>query len=113
MVIDMRTHRHLTAIPGAFSGASADVFNVDGIVYRLFRVYGAPDLNRIEPLFQMQCEAYERASKDPWLCNHIPTFYGREPVEDVLDESGMSIGSRYALSCCYKLELLDGPEHKL
>ena len=62
--------------------------------------------------FQSECEAYERAGLDPYLCAHIPRFFERCAVEDVADSTG-SISNRYILDCCYGMEYIAGEDRKL
>jgi len=113
MTINMSVHNRLSVTPGAYSGATADVFNVDGIAYKVFRVYGvANPIERVRARFESETAAYSRAAVDSWLQPHTATYHGATEIDDVLDESGQSVGSMYALNCCYRIELLTGDERK-
>jgi hypothetical protein len=113
MTIAMKLHHRLSIEPGAYSGATADVFNVGGIAYKVFRVYGtAQPVERVRVLFESENGAYRRAAADSWLQRHTATYYGPSAIDDILDEDGESVGRMYALDCCYRMELLTGDERK-
>ena len=113
VIIRLDVHRRLSAEPGAYSGATADVFAVDGIACKVFRVFGvAHSPEGVRARFESEVEAYRRAALDPWLALHVARFYGRRIVTDVIEEDGTSIASLYALECCYQMELLEGNEKK-
>ena len=112
MTIKTSTHRRLSVEPGAYSGATADVFDVDGVAYKVFRVYGVASPDRVQARFDSECEAYRRAADDPWLLGHTAAFYGPSNIEDILDGDGKSVRSMYSLDCCYRMELLSGEEMK-
>jgi hypothetical protein len=105
MVIDKRIQRILS------SGNYADLFEVDGRVYKLFR--SGPEVpprqTRVgrKHVFESQCEAFRSLSKDPWLQSHAATFFGNCIIDDVIGEDGTSVSDCYLLDCCYSLELLD------
>ena len=110
----MDIHRRLSVDPNAYSGASADVFEIDGNAYKLFRVFGvARTAQQVRDLFESECEAYTRASVDAWLRQHTAAFHGPCVIENVIDRHGNSVRSLYALDCCYGIELLVGRESKL
>jgi hypothetical protein len=114
MIIRMDLHCRLGADTSAYSGATADVFAANGRAYKLFRVYGVTrSTAEVRMLFESQCEAYERASADPWLKHHVAEFYGSCVIEDVRDTHGNRVGDIYALDCCYCIEVLKGKEAKL
>jgi hypothetical protein len=113
MTIRMDVHHRLSDESGAYSGATADVFDVGGIAYKVFRVYGVASPERARDRFESQCEAYRRAAADPWLRLHAATFYGSASIEDIINEDGESIGEQYLLDCCCCMELLSGNEKKL
>jgi hypothetical protein len=113
MTIAMKIHHRLSIEPGAYSGATADVFNVGGIAYKVFRVYGvAQPVERVKVRFESESAAYRRAAADSWLRQHTATYYGALEIDDILGEDGESVGSMYALDCCYRIELLAGDERK-
>jgi hypothetical protein len=113
MTIKMKVHPRLSIEPGAYSGATADIFNVDGIAYKVFRVYGvAQPVERVKARFESESAAYRRAAADSWLRQHTATYYGASAIDAILDEDGESVGSMYALDCCYRIELLTGDERK-
>ena len=113
MTIKMSVHPRLSIEPGAYSGATADIFNVDGIAYKVFRVYGvAQPFERVKARFESETEAYRRAGGDSWLRRHTAMYYGVSAVDDIFDENGESVGRMYALDCCYRMELLTGDERK-
>jgi hypothetical protein len=58
--------------------------------------------------FVWECDAYEVAIRDPRLQLHVPRFYGRQKINDVVDENGTSIARFYLLDCCYELEYVEG-----
>lgn len=107
MIIDLRLHRKLG------SGVYSDVFAADSKAYKLFK--SGPEVPPRQTkagrrrVFECQCEAFQLASADPWLRNHIATFHGPCRIEDVLDETGIGIAAAYLLDCCYALELI-GPD---
>jgi hypothetical protein len=112
MTIDKRVHRLLGFGLGGFW---ADVFEVDGKAYKLFR--SRPEIPPYqmregrERIFHSQVEAYRRLEySDPWLAGHAATFYGSCSIDDVIDESGKSVQEEYLLDCCYALEVLDPGE---
>jgi len=94
----------------------AHAFAVDGKAYKLF-LSGPPvppkqsREGRIAT-FHAQCRAYELASGDAYLRDHIPTFFGRQLIEDLIDENGQSLKRDYLLECCYAMEILTGEETK-
>jgi hypothetical protein len=93
---------------------TAVVFDVSGTAYKVFRVYGVSRSPlQVRNLFGSECEAYKRATADAWLRHHTAAFYGPCVVEDIIDGQGNSVGSLYALDCCYRIELLVGSEAKL
>ena len=112
MTIKMSIHRRLSAELGAYSGATADVFDVGGVAYKVFRVYGVASPERAKARFDSECEAYRRATGNPWLLRHTAAFYGSSRIEDILDADGKSVRSVYSLDCCYRMELLSGDEMK-
>jgi len=113
MIIRMDIYRHITIEPGAYSGATADVFEFNGQVYKVFRVYGVARIpEQVKSLFESECEAYRRATAHVWLRHHAASFYGACIIEDILDGNGNSVGDKYALDCCYQIELLVGDESK-
>ena len=113
MIIRMDNHCRLSVEPGAYSGATADVFDVNGIAYKVFRIFGvAHAAEQVRDRFQSECEAYRRAAADPWLRRHTATYHGSSIIKDILNEDGESVASIYALDCCYRIELLTGDEMK-
>ena len=107
MIIDLRSHRKIG------SGVYADVFAAHSKAYKLFK--SGPEIPPRQTkagrrrLFESQCEAFRLASSDPWLRNHVAAFHGLCVIEDVIDATGISIGTDYLLDCCYALELI-GPD---
>ena len=63
--------------------------------------------------FAAECEAYEIAMSHPRIRRHVPQFYGRVEVNDVVDQRGNSVANDYLLDCCYSLEYVSGNERKL
>lgn len=113
MTIRIDIHRHITIEPGAYSGATADVFEINGAAYKVFRVYAVAKMpEQVRSLFESECEAYRRANADVWLRQHTASYYGACIIEDILDGDGKSVGDKYALDCCYGIELLVGNESK-
>jgi hypothetical protein len=113
MTIRMDVHRRLSVDPSGYSGATADVFDVNGLAYKVFRVYGvARSPEQVSSLFESECDAYRRATYDAWLQHHTAAFYGPSILEDIIDSQGKSVGNLYALDCCYRMELLVGSEAK-
>jgi hypothetical protein len=109
----MDVHRRLGIEPDAYSGATADVFLVDGKAYKVFRVYGVARIpDRVRSLFESECDAYSRAKSDAWLRLHTAAFYGTSIAHDIFDTHGNSVAHFYALDCCYGMELLCGKEAK-
>jgi len=114
MKIKMAVHRRLSIDPNAYSGATADVFDINGKACKVFRVYGVTrSLEQVKTLFESECEAYNRATADAWLGHHIAAFYSRCVFEDIIDSQGNSVGHEYALGCAYGIELQVGSEGKL
>jgi hypothetical protein len=112
----MAVHRRLNAVNDreAYSGATADVFEVGGKAYKLFRVRGATRTpHEVQVLFESECCAYARAAENPHLTRHVATFNGLCQVEEVINIQGDSVKGEYQLDCCYILELLAGCEAKL
>lgn len=95
-------------------GIYAKVFDLEGKAYKLFvRVDGPPPKQTVEGrrrTFLAQCEAYERASQDLLLRDHIAANFGPCVVEDVINLNG--IKDSFLLNCCYSIELLGGEETK-
>jgi hypothetical protein len=98
-------------------GASADIFRIENRVYKLFlsgthpenisqRLTRPEDEDRRHKTFLSECGAYEVATEDDFLKQHIPQYYGRCAIDDV-QESGRSIGSHYNLRDCYIFEYID------
>ena len=115
-MLKLDLHHRLNACgdPEAYSGASADVFAVDGKAYKLFRVYGVSRTpEQVKTRFESECSAYVRAASDAWLTMHVATFHGPCTVSDVIDRFGNSIKSHYRLDCCYVLDRLVGGDVKL
>jgi len=108
------------------SGAYSEIFrSVDGKrAFKLF-ISGAHPSNLSQGLtnpvhdlqrrntFTAECEAYEIAMADPRISCHVPHFYGRAEVNDILDERGNSIATDYLLDCSYSMEYLSGTDMKL
>jgi hypothetical protein len=114
LTIKMDVHHRFGIEPNAYSGATADVFDVNGKAYKVFRVYGVARLpEQVKTLFESECEAYKRAAADAWLRHHTAAFYGSCAFEDIVDIEGNSVGDQYALDCSYGIELLFGSEGKL
>lgn len=97
-------------------GVYAHAFAVDGKAYKVF--LSGPEIppkqsrqGRIAT-FHAQCKAYELASGDAYLRDHVPTFFGCHFIEDVIDENGQSLKQYYLLDCCYAMEILTGEETK-
>ena len=112
--LDLHYRINASGDPEAYSGATADVFAVNGKAYKLFRVYGVSRTpEQVKTLFESECSAYIRAASDAWLTRHIATFHGPCTVADVIDRFGNSIQSRYRLDCCYVLDKLVGSDVKL
>lgn len=109
MTINMKAH------PRIGSGAAGDVFNVDGVACKVFRVFAVahPERPIVEATFESEIGAYKRIETDPWLQTHTANYYGTTTVDDVLDENDKSVKDRYALDCCYQIESLAGDETKL
>jgi hypothetical protein len=113
VLIDGRKHRRIG------SGVYADVFAVDAKAFKAFK--SGPEIPPRQTkagrrrVFECQCEAFQLASADPILRNHIAAFYGSCVIEDVLDVAGKSIISSYLPDCCYALELIgsDGVDSKV
>jgi hypothetical protein len=63
--------------------------------------------------YRHQREAYQLISSDPYLKNHIPTFFGPVTIDDVIERDGTSIKDSYLLDCCYALEVVRGDETKM
>ena len=110
MVINFNTHQRLG------EGVYAIVYEVEGRAFKLFKRYPQVPPKQTEEgrrlTFQHQCQAYERASSDPFLKNHIATYYGRAIIDDVIDENGDSAEESYLLDCCYAVEVMGGGETK-
>ena len=110
MVINFNTHQRLG------EGVYAIVYEVEGRAFKLFKRY--PQFPPKQPeegrrlTFQHQCQAYEIASSDPILKNHIATYYGRAIIDDVIDEDGGSAKESYLPDCCYVVEVMRGVETK-
>jgi hypothetical protein len=108
MIIDMNVNRLLG------SGVYADVFELDGRAYKLFR--SRPEVPPRQTregrrrVFQSQCEAFRLLSHNLWLQSHAADFYGVCIIDEVIDKIGLSVKSGYLLDCCYILELLDPGE---
>jgi hypothetical protein len=111
-------------------GAYSDIFHIEnGRVVKLFisrnhRTNVNQELTtpehfkrardkRRQQTFVSEYEAYEIAMKDPFLRNHIPQFFGRVEISDVLDNEGRSVSDWYLLDCCYALEYIEGDDVKL
>lgn len=108
------------------TGAYSDIFrSADGTkVFKLFINCSHPtnvsqwltmpehDKQRRDT-FDTECDAYEIALKHPSILLHVPHFYGRVEISDVLDQEGNSVACHYLLDCCYAIEYLDGDDVKL
>jgi hypothetical protein len=93
-------------------GSYAEVFAVEGRALKLFT--SGPEVPPRQTregrrrVFECECEAYQLVSNEPWLRDHVATFYGPCVPEDVVDKDGTSVRNNYLLNCCYALELI-GP----
>ena len=104
---------HKGARPILGSGVYADVFEIDGKAYKVFKKgYEHPWRTRVN-VFQYQCEAYKIAASDSYLKDHIAAFFGPCTLEDVIDEAGASVKDQYILDCCYMVEVVRGNEAKV
>jgi hypothetical protein len=56
--------------------------------------------------FDSECRAYEIASQDVFLREHIPASFRRCKISDVL-EYDESVAGNYLLDCCYVVEYID------
>lgn len=84
MTIKMRIHPRLSVEPGAYSGATADILYVDGLAYKVFRVYGvAQPVERVQARFESETAAYMRAACDSWLRQHTATYYGPSAIDEI------------------------------
>ncbi len=63
--------------------------------------------------FSAECDAYDIAMANPGIRRHVPDFFGRVEISDVLDENGISMAMNYLLDCCYSIEYVNGNEMKL
>lgn len=110
MVVNFGIHRKLG------EGAYSVVYEVDGRAFKLFKRYPQFPPKQTEGgrrlTFQHQCQAYEKASGDPFLTNHIATYYGQCIIDDVIDTEGSSVKEPYLLDCCYAVEVMGGSETK-
>lgn len=114
MTIRMNSHARLGGTGDGYSGATADVFDVEGLAYKVFRVRGvANPLEFVEARFKAECEAYRLASSDAWLRRHVPAFHGTATIDDVRNGLEESVAADYALHCCYRIELPRGIERKV
>jgi hypothetical protein len=62
--------------------------------------------------FLSECNAYDRAANHSLLRDHVPQFFGRFAVRDVIarDES---IAHHYMKELCYAMQFIEGPARKL
>lgn len=98
-------------------GAFADVF-VGESNDRVLKIFASPthvkkrhppnDEKRRRDTFESECAAYEIAASQTELSRHVPTFYGRVPVTDVIGRDGKSVKDQYLLDCCYEMERVFG-----
>jgi hypothetical protein len=110
MVINFSTHRNLG------EGVYSVVYEVEARAFKLFKRYPEVPPRQTEAgrrlTFQHQCEAYDRASSDPFLKNHIATYFGPFVIDDVVDADENSVKDAYLLDCCYAVEVMGGRETK-
>ena len=57
-----------------------------------------------------ETQAYKIATSTPSLVNHIPEYFGVQPIGRVLDAVGRNCGHRYLLDHCYAIQHLVGEE---
>jgi hypothetical protein len=111
MIIDLRTSADTKF------GEYSLVYPFEGRAYKLFKSKPEVPPRRTREgrreIFERQCEAYQRASEFIYLMKHIPSYFGRVTIDDVIGLSGLSTKDDYLLDCCYVTELLDGPEFKV
>ena len=110
MVINFSVHRKLG------EGVYAVVYEVEGRALKLFKRNPQVPPRQTEEgrrrVFHHQCQAYERASNDPFLRDHTATYYGPVGVDDVVDTDGSSAKDQYLLDCCYAMETLAVTENR-
>jgi hypothetical protein len=107
------------------SGVYADIFRPSGgaLVYKLFigfRHHTTVSQGLTDPeddyrrwkTFDSECRAYEIATQDAFLRNHIPDSFRRCEIAGVF-EYGESVGANYLLPCCYAMEYIGGTAVKL
>ncbi len=106
------------------SGAYADIFRAsDGLVYKLFtsgshRTNSTQGLDRPQDderrrkIFLSECSAYDVATKHAFLSEHVPAFFGRREIRDVID-SRVSVAHCYRLDLCYAMAYVESTPVKL
>lgn len=106
----------LTTSQRISDGDSSDVFrSVDGKrVYKLYRRAAHPKYVNDPPrLFQNEVIAYEAAMRTEFIRAHVPQFYGKTEVADVVDDSGQSLIEAYHGDCCLELAFIPGECRKI
>jgi hypothetical protein len=93
-------------------GRNADLFFPDqNRVYKLFRRGKDPQTTEVSrSAFKAETQAFHIAAKTPSLAEHIPRYFGIQPIDQVLDALGRNCGYRYLLGCCYATQQLAGKE---
>jgi hypothetical protein len=98
-------------------GALADIFLDPGrtLAHKLFvgpchrsKGYTPDDEQRRRKTFNSECAAYEIIQRNPALTRHVPKFFTRSTVTDVIDEQGQSVRDQYLIDCCYAMEFIGG-----
>lgn len=98
-------------------GAFADLFLSEDrkLIYKVFvgpnhpsKGYTPDDEQRRRNTFDAECNAYKIASQDSALNSHVPGFFDRTKIEDILTNQNVSVRGEYLIDCCYGMEFIDG-----
>lgn len=59
-------------------------------------------------LFRREEIAYENIMRFEDLRSHVPTYFGRPHIDDIVDDYGTSVAAKYHLECCLELAYISG-----
>jgi hypothetical protein len=100
-------------------GVFADLFLSDDrkLIYKVFvgpkhpsKGYPIDDEQRRRQTFEAECHAYSIAMQYPDLSQHVPRFFERVNIEDILSSQNTSARGEYLIDCSYRMEFIDGGE---
>lgn len=71
--------------------------------------FGPDDEGRRRNTFEADCRAYHIAAQNPVLSPHVPRFFERAQIKDIVESEMRTVRGEYLIDCCYRMEFIDAP----